>query len=468
MNYKSGEPDYKGENDAASELPCTGEFMRRDSRTAATIIRSPTCHHPFWETAGVNRFLPLLGAALAAWLPSPASATEPEKVTFSLKDGDHVVMVGNTLVEREQRSGYWELALTTRFPASDVQFRNLGWSGDTVWGQARASFGTPADGFKQLKEHVAALKPTVIIVGYGNNEAFDGEAGLPHFLDGLNTLLDTLAENKARIVLLSPIPQEEMGRPLPDPTAQNANIRLYRDAMKKVADKRGYPFVDFCERLPDRTKAKSPTPLTDNGIHFTPFGYWRFALAMLSELGANPGRWALDIDPSKKMVTCVGAAAVCSFEEGAPLRVKVTDEALPLAPIERQPAAKEVPGSRRIVRVHGLPQGKFSLTIDGKEILTATAKQWDDGVAIEDGPEFDQAEKLREAIIEKNRLYFHRWRPQNETYLFGFRKHEQGQNAVEIPKFDPFVAKQEEEVAKLRVPAAHTYEIKAQPAKGDK
>jgi lysophospholipase L1-like esterase len=464
VNYKSAGLDYKGENEADGGPLVPGEFLRRHSPTTATITLSPARHYPFWETAGVKRFLPLLGAALVAWLPSPALAIEPEKAklpeSFTLKDGDRVVLVGNTLVEREQRSGYWELALTTRFPASNVQFRNLGWSGDTVWGQARASFGTPADGFKQLKEHVAALKPTVIIVGYGNNEAFDGEAGLTHFLDGLNILLDTLAENKARMLLLSPLRQEDMGRPLPDPTEQNANIRLYRDAMKKVADKRGYPFVDFCERLPEATKANQPVLLTDNGIHLTPFGYWRSALALQSGLGADPVRWAIDIEPSKKKATCQGATAVCTFDEEGPRRFKVTDETLPFAPSERQQASKEVPAATRILRVHGLPQGKFTLTIDGKEIMTATTKQWDEGVRIEDGPEFEQAEKLREAIIEKNRLYFHRWRPQNETYLFGFRKHEQGQNAVEIPKFDPLVAKQEEEIAKLRVPVAHTYEIK--------
>ncbi len=89
-------------------------------------------------------------------------------------------------------------------------------------------------------------------------------------------------------------------------------------------------------------------------------------------------------------------------------------------------------------------------------------------MSIFDGPEFEQAEKLRAAIIEKNRLYFHRWRPQNETYLFLFRKGEQGQNAPEIPQFDPLVAKQEEEIAKLRVPVAHTYELKPQRAEGDK
>ena len=46
---------------------------------------------------------------------------------------------------------------------------------------------------------------------------------------------------------------------------------------------------------------------------------------------------------------------------------------------------------------------------------------------------------LRRKIIEKNRLFFHRYRPQNETYLFLFRKHEQGNNAVEIRQFDPLI-----------------------------
>ena len=59
--------------------------------------------------------------------------------------------------------------------------------------------------------------------------------------------------------------------------------------------------------------------------------------------------------------------------------------------------------------------------------------------------------RLRKAIVEKNRLYFYRWRPQNETYLFGFRKHEQGRNAKEVAQFDPLIAAKEQEIAKLRV-----------------
>lgn len=57
---------------------------------------------------------------------------------------------------------------------------------------------------------------------------------------------------------------------------------------------------------------------------------------------------------------------------------------------------------------------------------------------------------LNAAIRKKNELFFHRWRPANWTYLFGFRKHEQGQNAGEIPKFEPLIVEWERRIAGLR------------------
>jgi lysophospholipase L1-like esterase len=48
-------------------------------------------------------------------------------------------------------------------------------------------------------------------------------------------------------------------------------------------------------------------------------------------------------------------------------------------------------------------------------------------------------EELESLIVKKNQQFFHRHRPQNETYLLLFRKHEQGNNAVELPQFDPVV-----------------------------
>ena len=112
------------------------------------------------------------------------------------------------------------------------------------------------------------------------------------------------------------------------------------------------------------------------------------------------------------------------------------------------------------MRVAKLAPGTYRLLVDGHEVARGSAEQWGVGVELRRGPEFDQAEKLRQTIIAKNQQYFHRWRPQNETYLFGFRKHEQGQNAREIPLFDPVVDKLEHEIARLRKPVSHVYELK--------
>src|SRR5436309_3177642 len=112
---------------------------------------------------------------LALLHPAAYAAGSPQRVEaadrFELRDGDRVVRIGNTLVEREQSYGYWETLLTLHHPDRKVIFRNLGWSGDTVWGEARAGFGTVDHGFKQLIDGVKGLKPTVLFVCYGTNES---------------------------------------------------------------------------------------------------------------------------------------------------------------------------------------------------------------------------------------------------------------------------------------------------------
>jgi putative heme-binding domain-containing protein len=50
------------------------------------------------------------------------------------------------------------------------------------------------------------------------------------------------------------------------------------------------------------------------------------------------------------------------------------------------------------------------------------------------------------AVHRKNDLFFHRFRPANSTYLFGFRKHEQGQNAKEMVEFEPVIAAADAEI----------------------
>ncbi len=391
-----------------------------------------------------------------------AAATAQAQSTprLVLRDGDRVVLIGGTLVERDQSHGYLETALTARFHRQHIQFRNLGWSGDTVWGEARARFGKPADGFAHLESHVAALQPTLILLSYGANESFAGKAGLPSFVDGMQNLLNMLDKTKARIVFLTPTPHEDLGRPLPDPAEHNRQLKLYTDAILKLAAARQATVVNLFELLGPKLQPAAGGPLTDNGLHLTDYGYWRAAPVIEQGLGLSPRTWHIDIDPGRHNIAARGVTiADVHFGSGA-VRFAATDEQLPLpsAPSDA-PAGFPAITEQRMVRVFDLPSGQYALSVDGQQLAIASNETWRDGVAIHGGPDFEQVEKLRQLTRKKNELYFYRWRPQNETYLFGFRKHEQGQNAVEIPQFDPLVEAAEAELHRASVPVARRYEL---------
>ena len=410
----------------------------------------------------------MIRAALLAsiLLAAPTFAADPPKIT--LKDGDRIVYLGNTFAERDANYGYLETLLTIRHPDVNFTFRNLGWSGDTVWGDARARFGTRADGFKHLKEHVLALKPTIILVAYGMNESFAGEAGLKEFEAGLNALLDTLAETKAKIVLISPIPLENLGPPLPNPDKQNANIRLYRDLMAKAASTRELVLIDFFERYSEpiptekRPAGLRGLTLTEDGLHPDDYGYFRLDGTILFDLQIQPSD-CLDLEFDREGAV-KGNKVFGARKTDKGVQFQVTDDSLPEVCTPRADGRH----GGHCVNIKGLSNGKYIILVDGKKVspFEVEQQQFLTNVQYAKGPEVDQANKLRALINRKNELYFHRWRPQNETYLFGFRKHEQGNNAVEIPQFDPLIAELEAQINVLKKPVKHTYEIiREEPAK---
>jgi lysophospholipase L1-like esterase len=382
---------------------------------------------------------------------------------FKLKDGDRVVLLGSTLIEREQRYGYWETALTARYPDRNITFRNLAWSGDTVWGDARIAFDLdkPGIGLKRMVELTLAEKPTVIFICYGTNESFEGKAGVEKFTKGLEALLDALAPAKARIVLMSPTPFDNKPPELPDASKHNEKLALYSQAIEKVAQHRSLPFIDLYGALRARCGnflflGRFIDGLTENGLHLTQAGYWQTAweLSLLLNRHDDNGwrelQWKMD---GSIHVEGIAAKAV----PGPNWALDVTESTL-------RPARPRgaIPGIFLFdswdVQIEGLPWGKYTLMVDGQPKITKMSREWAAGVEMWDSFLYEQAEQLRKAIVEKNELYFHRWRPQNETYLFGFRKHEQGKNAKEVAAFDPLVAEKEKEIAKLRVPKTRRFE----------
>ena len=279
---------------------------------------------------------------------------------FDFKNGDRVILLGGTIIEREQKFGFLETQLAMALGETKVSVRNLGWSGDTVFGTARSYFGPPAEGIERLTKHLEMIKPTVLVACYGHDVALDRDLKIEDFLAGYEALLNLIRSKgeNLRVVIIAPPPFENLGAPLPSMDDANAKLAMVRDALKAFAAKQQAAFVDTLDLMGGAKKERSAQPLTDNGIHYGEQGYQLWAAKVIEGLGLK-----------KQDVSSTEAAA------------------------------------------------------------------------------------LRKAVIRKDFLFFNRWRPANDTYLFGFRKHEQGQNAVEMEQFDPIVAEQEKKIAELKTAA---------------
>jgi lysophospholipase L1-like esterase len=388
----------------------------------------------------------------------------PETGIF--RNGDCVVLLGSTNIERMQADGYFETLVTTALPNLKLMFRNLGWSGDDVWGTARAVFGSQADGFARLERDLFEVKPTLILVSYGTSESFAGEAGLSRFLAGLSTLVDSLEQTGAAIAFVSPTAFEKLGAPLPDPKSQNENLKVYCDAIRAFAAERNCSFIDMFQPLGPGGLDKNGFPtirdrLTNEGMHFNRYGHWRIAPHLMAKLGVRPSDWQLRVDLTSQSYSAEGMQVSALEFQTEGLTFTAKDDHLPYAaPPAFSPRGGDMAAPHDRIVIKGLPEGNYGLSIDERPTLRANEKQWEVGVLINRSLYLDQVDELREVIRKKNEFYFHRYRPQNETYLFLFRKHEQGNNAVEIPQFDPIIAQQESEIERLKQPLPHTYRLK--------
>ena len=141
-------------------LPLQEHFVKRVHPPACRAVPKPNLV-PMIRTV---LFTAWTGLALAAAAQEPAAppAAAPEKKRFEFKEGDRLVLLGSTVLEREQRYATLEPALALALGDKKITVRNLAWSGDTVFGHARSYFGPPKEGLERLEKHLELLKPTVV------------------------------------------------------------------------------------------------------------------------------------------------------------------------------------------------------------------------------------------------------------------------------------------------------------------
>jgi putative heme-binding domain-containing protein len=391
---------------------------------------------------------------------------------FEFRDGDRVVFLGDTWVEREQTDGYIEARITSRLGGKKVIFRNLAWSADTVLGESRAAFDPPEKGFDRLKEELQAIKPTVALLGYGMAESFKGEAGLEQFKADMKKLMDTIEEISkpaaVRFIIVTPPFHEKLPPPLPDPAAHNEQLRRYSEALIEIAAARKATVIDLFATLERYHRPGNVEPFTDNGIHPTPFGYWNIATAIERGLGLYPGAPRVGLGANGSLRTgSAGFKPANIVQTSTTVTYTAEEEFMVFAPRPKATPEDQTPPPGFLLQLLTLTPGTYTMRIDGEPAAVYTDEEWKRGAHIQHGPAFAQAEELRRAVVQKNQLFFYRWRPQNQTYLFGFRKYEQGQNAREIPMFDPLIAEQESKIRELTALKTRNYAL-APAEPGDK
>jgi lysophospholipase L1-like esterase len=380
---------------------------------------------------------------LMLWLTAPIlDAGADERVPrFEIRAGDRIVFLGSGLIEQERRYGFLETRLSRRVPEGSLIFRNLGWAGDTVRGIARTDgFQTPA-GFDRLLKEVQDWKPTVLFIGYGANESFAGATGLPGFRADYEKLLAKLAPLKARVVLLSPMYQEDLGRPFPDPAAHNRDVDKYAAAIDRLAQDQKLHYVDLSRALDASPRASPSTRLTTNGLQLNEIGSALVARVIEERLGLPMRSWRVELDVAGKVLANKGARLGKIAVTKGGLRFEATDEILA--------AAEE----GQYLRLVGLSPGEYALKLDGRQLLTLSATDWRKGISYSDDPIATDAGKLRHAIVANNDVFYRRWRPFNDhSRHWGFI-------GGDFKLYDREMEAHEKTIAELRRPRPHQYEI---------
>ncbi|MFO0944335.1 MAG: PVC-type heme-binding CxxCH protein [Planctomycetota bacterium] len=233
-------------------------------------------------------------SAPAAQKPLPEKAKlPPSQIPLEVLAGERIAFVGSSTAERMNLFGYFEALLHSRFPTMELVVRNFARPADEVANRQRSNDYTAID------DPLAVFNPDTFFCFFGFNESYAGVEKIEKFKADYEAFLDEFAkkyprdETKAapRFVLISPIAFEPTGdRLLPDGKEENARLKLYAQAVKEVAAKRGLAFVDLFTPTETLFTAKHGCQYTINGCHQNEAGDREIAVRLDRGLfsGDNP------------------------------------------------------------------------------------------------------------------------------------------------------------------------------------
>ena len=363
-------------------------------------------------------------SACLFWLLTVAFASAESPI----RPGDRIALIGNTFADQLRIHGYLETLLLQYTRDNPVSIRNLGWGGDMLAARDRPT------GFPSEEATLTAHKTDLIIACFGMGESFAGEKGLEEFKGQLRALIASHAGKKyngkseVRLILVSPIAHEDLGRLTPARDKRNRELNAYTRAMREVATEADVFFVDLFEVSRYLMDEPIGPKLTNNGIHLTPYGYWAISHAFCDQLtaddrAANRRSWLLRINAATTSSDALGVEISELTTDGSGLSFKVTEKSAPtLSPPTDQQLPPQLETVRDTLIVENLKPGKYRLMIDEEPVATATAHSWAEGVAVDSSPAHRACEAYRAVVNDKNLQFTYSWKALNQVHIVGERR----------------------------------------------
>jgi lysophospholipase L1-like esterase len=359
-----------------------------------------------------NRFpaSTLLAGMLLALISGTARAED-----FFFKDGDAVVIIGDSITEQRLYSNYVEMWTVTRFPNSKITFRNVGIGGDRSPG-----------GNSRFKRDVLYHKPNSMTVDFGMNDAgyqaFDDKL-FKNYMEGLQGIAVQAKAANIRVAWITPSPVEKK---VDGPAIEgyNQTLEKFSAGVKEIASKNGGVFIDqfhpFIE-IQDKARAANPKNRIGGGdeIHPGAPGQAVMAWAILKGLHFPAQVSSVEIKLSSNAV--YSEASHCAVtdvqKKNGRLRFQRQDDALPFFPEEAQNILQWAPIledlNQYTLKVTGLNSGRYEIRFGSQKVAEHTAAELAAGVnlaaaALKAGPVADQVKAVWNAVKEKNNYYHDR------------------------------------------------------------
>lgn len=327
----------------------------------------------------------ILTTCLGLCLALPTSAAD-----FALKDGDTVVLLGDSLTAARTYGKFIENYTLLRFPNRKVRFINAGFGGDTAEG-----------GLKRLERDVFAHKATVLTVAFGTNDigwgVYADEEHKRKYLDGVRGIVTACRERGVRVYLCSaavtaadPANSEDsfLQKMCDEGMALSKSLggeaidvqRSMREVQKRIAA--------WNEKVNTKDDAKKDTLHVADGVHLNDLGQLAMAFAILKGLNAPAEVSSATLDFAEaKAVAAAGCEVTKIRRDGERLEFTRLDDGLPFnhgiffaLHYRFVPVPSEL--SRYLLSVKNLPAGKYDVSADDRAIGSFTAAQLSEGVNI--------------------------------------------------------------------------------------